>query len=213
MSDETAGSVIGVLLFEGVEELDFVGPWEVFGAARDCGADLQTLSVAEQSGLLRCAHGLRVSADCGFDEAPPLDILVIPGGYGTRKACISAPTLRWICKASEDARWVASVCTGARLLAQTGLTARRKMTTHWQFLSELAARKDVEVVTNQRYVRDGKFISAAGVSAGIDMSLWLVGQIFGDLIAQETQAYMEYDPEPPYDIRQRLGRAAPSDPQ
>ena len=211
MSDKTTRPIVGVLLFDGVEELDFAGPWEVFGAARECGAELQALTIGERPGMLRCAHGLGVLVDCGFGEAPPLSVLVIPGGYGTRKATLSAPTLQWIHEASVEARWVASVCTGARLLAQTGLMAGRKMTTHWQFLSELSARKDIEVVTNQRYVRDGKFISAAGVSAGIDMSLWLIGQMFGDPIAQETQAYMEYDPEPPYDIRQRLGRTLPSD--
>src|SRR5690348_10017661 len=88
--------IAGVLLFEDVEELDFVGPWEVFGSAMESGAGLEAVTVAERPGLLRCAHGLKVMADCGFDDAPPLDLLVIPGGYGTRKAVDSAATLQWI---------------------------------------------------------------------------------------------------------------------
>jgi putative intracellular protease/amidase len=87
---------VGIPIFEDVEELDFVGPWEVFGAAREGGADLQLISVAEKPGLLRCAHGLQVAADRGFGEVPTLDVLAIPGGFGTRKAIGSAATLQWM---------------------------------------------------------------------------------------------------------------------
>src|SRR5262245_42032086 len=158
MSDEAPDlrAAIGFLIFDNVEELDFIGPWEVFGSARECGAELRLLSIAERSGIVRCAHGVRVEADCVLSEAPPLAVLVIPGGSGTRQAAANEAILDWIREAANGARWVVSVCTGARLLAQTGLTAGRTMTTHWQFSSELAQRPDIHVVEDRRYVFDGK---------------------------------------------------------
>lgn len=189
----------GILVFDDVEELDFVGPWEVFGSARECGADLPTVTVAEKESAIRCANGLRVIADHSFATVPKLDMLLIPGGYGTRKLVSDDRTLEWIRGAAKTCRWVASICTGARLLAQAGLVAGRRMTTHSQFLDELAQRSDIQVVRGERYVADGKYVSSAGISAGIDMSLWLVGQVFGEELAHRTRAYMEYDPAPPYE--------------
>jgi len=201
------GTIVGILIFDGVEELDFVGPWEVFGSARECGANLTALTVAATSGVVCCAHGLHVIADCAFEASPRLDLLVIPGGYGTRRAANDEATLEWIRAAAPSCQWVASVCTGARLLAQSGLTAGRRMTTHWSVLDELAMRADIEIVRDARYVTDGKYVSAAGISAGIDMSLWLVGQRFGERMARDTQTYMEYDPVPPYDVSEQLRRS------
>src|SRR5262245_54862042 len=169
------GTIVGILIFDEVEELDFVGPWEVFGSARECGANLTALTVAARSGVVRCAHGLRVISDCVFEASPRLDLLVTPGGYGTRTAANDEATLKWIRAVAPNCQWVAGVYTGARLLAQSGLTTGRRMTTHWSVLDELAMRSDIEIVRDVRYVR-GKYVSAAGISAGIDMSLWLVGQ-------------------------------------
>jgi transcriptional regulator GlxA family with amidase domain len=195
--------VAGILIFDDVEELDFVGPWEVFGSARECGAALTTISVAEMGGAVRGAHGLRAIANHSFLDAPRLDILLIPGGFGTRRIVSHRRTLEWIRAAAADCRWVASVCTGARVLATTGLVAGRRMTTHSMFLDEMAQCPHIEVVRSERYVVDGKYVSSAGISAGIDMSLWLVGQIFGKDLARETRAYMEYDPASPYAVAKR----------
>ena len=104
----------------------------------------------------------------------------------------------WICKASARCTWVTSVCTGALLLHEAGIARGKRVTTHWGFIPTLRERGDITVLDNARYVRDGNLVTAAGVSAGIDMALWLVGQIHGREHARTVQRLMEYDPAPPY---------------
>ncbi|MGH6932588.1 MAG: DJ-1/PfpI family protein, partial [Dongiaceae bacterium] len=191
---------IGLLIFDRVEELDFVGPWEVFTMAQESGADLRVVTVAPNGGTVRCAKGLRVIADHGFADAPKLDVLLVPGGNGTRALATNETVLGWIRDTARDCRWVTSVCTGALLLAASGVAAGRTLATHWNFADQLEARGEVTVARDRRYVQDGNMVSAAGVSAGIDMALWLTGQLFGDDLARATQKYMEYDPRPPYEI-------------
>ncbi len=189
----------GIVLFDDAEELDFAGPWEVFTMARMGRDDFEVVTLAERNDPVRCAKGLRVLADHTLDDAPPLDVVLVPGGEGTRREADNPVLIDWLARAGRSARWVTSVCTGSMLIHRAGLATGRRITTHWAFcetLRELAP--DAEVLEGVRYVRDGSLVTSAGVSAGIDMSLWLVGQLFGVEHARRTQRFMEYDPAPPY---------------
>jgi transcriptional regulator GlxA family with amidase domain len=189
----------GILLFENMEELDFVGPWEVFKMARHSGRDQdRVVTIAARPEPVRAAGGLRVIPDHSFADAPPLDVPVVPGGQGTRTEVSNQELIEWIRKAAEPCTWITSVCTGALLLHEAGLAKGKRVTTHWGFVTQLRERGDVEVLEKVRYVRDGKLVTSAGVSAGIDMALWLVGQLHGPAHARLTQKLMEYDPAPPY---------------
>jgi transcriptional regulator GlxA family with amidase domain len=186
----------GVLLFDDAEELDFAGPWEVFTMARMEGD--RVVTIAERGQPIRAAKGLRVLPDHTLADAPPLDVLVVPGGEGTRRAVENPAVLDWIKSAAANCTWVTSVCTGSYVLHAAGLVADRQVTTHWGFVDQLREQGNVTVLENVRYVRDGNVVTAAGVSAGIDMSLWVVGQLYGIPHARVVQRLMEYDPAPPY---------------
>jgi transcriptional regulator GlxA family with amidase domain len=186
----------GILLFDGVEELDFAGPYEVFGMARTEGD--RVVTIAERAAPVRGAKGLRVLPDHTFADAPPLDVLVVPGGQGTRREVDNPVVLDWIAKAAEGCTWVTSVCTGAFLLHAAGPARGRRLTTHWASIDRLRDQPETTVHEQVRYVRDGSVVTAAGVSAGIDMALWIVGQVYGVEHARVTQYAMEYDPAPPY---------------
>jgi transcriptional regulator GlxA family with amidase domain len=174
----------GVLLFDDAEELDFAGPWEVFTMARMEGD--RVVTIAERDQPIRAAKGLRVLPDHTLADAPPLDVLVVPGGEGTRREVENPAVLDWIKSAAANCTWVTSVCTGSYVLHAAGLVADRQVTTHWGFVDQLREQGNVTVLENVRYVRDGNVVTAAGVSAGIDMSPRVV------------QRLMEYDPAPPY---------------
>lgn len=186
----------GVLLFDDAEELDFAGPWEVFTMARMKGD--RVVTIAERDQPIRAAKGLRVLPDHTLADAPPLDVLVVPGGEGTRREVENPAVLDWIKSAAANCTWVTSVCTGSYVLHAAGLVADRQVTTHWGFVDQLREQGNVTVLENVRYVRDGNVVTAAGVSAGIDMSLWVVGQLYGIPHARVVQRLMEYDPAPPY---------------
>jgi transcriptional regulator GlxA family with amidase domain len=186
----------GILLFDEVEELDFVGPLEVFGMARQDGD--RVVTIAERSEPVRANLALRVVPDHTIADAPPLDVLVIPGGLGTRREADNAVLLDWIKQAAAACTWVTSVCTGSMLLEAAGVIDGRNVTTHWAMIETFREKKSVTVLDSRRYVRDGNVVTAAGVSAGIDMSLWVVGQLYGVDHARGVQRMMEYDPAPPY---------------
>jgi transcriptional regulator GlxA family with amidase domain len=190
---------IGIVIFEDAEELDFVGPWEVFTMAAMGRDDWKIVTIAESADPVRCAKGLRVLPDHSFADAPPLDLVLVPGGQGTRREVENPALLSWLKGVGEAASWVTSVCTGSYVLHAAGLVKGRRITTHWGFIEPLReAAPECQVLEKVRYVRDGNLVTAAGVSAGIDMSLWLVGQILGVDQARATQRFMEYDPAPPY---------------
>jgi transcriptional regulator GlxA family with amidase domain len=190
---------IGIVLFDEAEELDFVGPWEVFTMAARTGQEVEVVSVAQEERPVRCAKGMRVLPDLRLDAAGDFDIVLVPGGQGTRREVSNPVLIEWLRKTSARCSWVTSVCTGALLLCEAGLARGRKVTTHWAFVADLRERyPDVEVREQVRYVRDGNLVTAAGVSAGIDMALWLCGQLWGVEVARKTQRAMEYDPAPPY---------------
>ena len=188
----------GVLIFDDAEELDFVGPWEVFTAAARMREGDRVVTIAERAGPVRCNKGLRVLADHTFDDAPPLDVVLVPGGQGTRREVDNPVLMVWLRAAGARCAWVTSVCTGALLLHEAGFAKGRRVTTHWAYVETLRARGDVTVLERTRYVRDGNVVTSAGVSAGIDMALWLVGQLHGEDFARTVQRFIEYDPAPPY---------------
>ena len=187
----------GVLLFDDAEELDYVGPWEVLTMARKKGDAVVT--IAEGPDPIRSAKGLRVLPDHTFDDAPPVDVILVPGGQGTRTEVDNAVLTGWLGKVSESAAWVTSVCTGSFLLHAAGPARNGRVTTHWAAVEELRGRApDLTVVEDARWVVDGKVVTAAGVSAGIDMALWLVGQLYDVAHARAVQRFIQYDPAPPY---------------
>jgi transcriptional regulator GlxA family with amidase domain len=189
----------GLLMFEDLEELDLVGPWEVFTMAALGCDDARVVTLAETSAAVRCAKGLRIVPDHTLRAAPPLDVVLVPGGQGTRREADNPVVIDWLRKVAPTCRWVTSVCTGALLLCGADLADGRRVTTHWGFIDELRKRAPrSEVLADVRYVRDGNLVTAAGVSAGIDMALWLVGQIWDAEHARRVQRMMEYDPAPPY---------------
>ncbi len=188
----------GILIFDDAEELDWVGPWEVLAATAQLRDGDRVVSIAEEDRPIRCAKGLRALPDHTFANAPPLDVVLVPGGQGTRREVSNAKLIEWLRTVGADCRFVTSVCTGALLLHEAGFARGRRVTTHWSFVETLRQRGDVEVLADQRYVQDGNLVTAAGVSAGIDMALWLVGQLHDVPLARQVQHYIEYHPQPPY---------------
>jgi transcriptional regulator GlxA family with amidase domain len=192
-------TTIGVLIFDGAEELDFVGPWEVFTGAAQLHDDVRVVMLAESDAPVRCAKGMRVIPDHGLADAPPLDVVLVPGGQGTRREVDNPVIIDWLKRVEPTATWTTSVCTGALLLCEAGFAGGRQVTTHWAFVETLRKRyPDVQVRDDVRYVRQGRLCTAAGVSAGIDMALWLAGQIWGTDSARTIQRYIQYEPAPPY---------------
>jgi transcriptional regulator GlxA family with amidase domain len=191
---------IGILIFDGAEELDFAGPWEVFTMARALKPDgCEVVLVAERDAPVRCAKGMRVLPDTTTTDCGALDVILIPGGQGTRREVENKSLLAWIANVAKSAKWVTSVCTGAMLLTAAGPARGKRVTTHWGYVGALRERNEAsEVLENFRYVQDGNIVTAAGVSAGIDMALWLTGQLFDVPFARRVQRQMEYDPLPPY---------------
>lgn len=195
---------IGILIFDGVEELDFVGPWEVFTMANEVAPKFgleppfTVHLIAEQDRPVVCAKRMRVLPHRTTGQTAALDILLVPGGMGTRREARNAALLDWIAQIAGAAEWVTSVCTGALLLTVAGPARGKRVTTHWAFVETLRAfGLAAEVVADARYVRDGNLVTAAGVSAGIDMALWLLLELFGAEFARGVKHAMEYDPAPP----------------
>lgn len=189
---------VGIVLFNEVEVLDFTGPYEVFSLAQagwDSGKAFRVRTVS-QHGITIASHGgLKVQPDCSFETAPRFDILIVPGGYGARVIeARNEAMLEWLKESFEEAEIMASVCTGAFVLAKAGLLDGHAATTHWQHLDELEAEfPSVTVQRGVRYVDEGKVVTSAGVSAGIDMSLHIVERLLGRAAAVGTAKGMEYN--------------------
>jgi putative intracellular protease/amidase len=185
---------IAILIFDRLTALDAVGPYEVL--SRLPGAEVRF--VAEEPGPKRTETGMLslVADDALADVAEP-EILVVPGGFGTRPLIDREPVLDWIRSAHETSTWTTSVCTGSLLLGAAGVLQGLKATTHWLELERL--REFGADPTGERVVEQGKVITAAGVSSGIDMALRLASHVAGDDVAQAIQLGIEYDPQPPFD--------------
>ncbi|MEU5682922.1 DJ-1/PfpI family protein [Streptomyces venezuelae] len=185
---------IAIALYERFTVLDAIGPYQTL--VNLPGAE--TVLVAEQAGPVRDDNGsLALVADKSFEEVQRPDIVVVPGGPGQSDQMENEALLGWLRAVDATTTWTTSVCTGSLALAAAGLLKGRRATSHWLALAELD-RLGVES-TGERVVFDGKYVTAAGVSAGIDMGLTLAGRIAGDEHAQAVQLIAEYDPQPPYD--------------
>jgi transcriptional regulator GlxA family with amidase domain len=183
-----------ILIFDGITALDAVGPYEVLG--RPPGWEVEF--VAKQPGEVRTDSGaLGLSADKCLDEVERTDILLVPGGKGNRPLLQDEEVLHWVRQLHEGSAWTTSVCTGSLVLGAAGLLEGRRATCHWLSLEKL--RDYGAEPVRERWVEDGKLLTAAGVSAGIDMALHLVGREAGTEAAQAVQLGIEYDPQPPFD--------------
>lgn len=190
---------IAIVLFDDAEELDWAGPWEVFTMLRAIVEDsVNVYTVSERGGEVRCAKGLRVLADHSFATCPAADVVVIPGGQGTRREVSNPAMLDFVKRADAATEVTTSVCTGSFVLQAAGLLDGKRATTHWGSIERLRALPGVQVVDGARYVDEGHVVTASGVSAGIDMSLYLVGRLWSPQTARDVQKAMEYYPQPPY---------------
>lgn len=193
-------TTIAIALFPGVEELDFAGPWEVLGAwerlAPEDGAHVFTAAASAEP--VECAKGLRVVPDHTWETAPPIDVLVYPGGPGTRPQIGDESIRSFVRDVAQRGALMTSVCTGALVYADAGLLDGRPATTHWASLDELGRLgRGIEVRPDDRWVDTGDVITASGVSAGIDMSLYLIKRLSSEQRARQLRRYIQYDPQPP----------------
>jgi transcriptional regulator GlxA family with amidase domain len=196
---------VGILIFDGVEVLDFCGPFEAFSLASKPGQDtypdnalFRVHTVAERPDPIRTVGGMRVIPACTIDDHPPFAILVVPGGYGTRVIYENGDRVtEWIARQRSDGAVTTSVCTGAFLLAKAGLLDGKRATTHWGSIDTLRKRHpEIIVLDDLRVVDEGEIVTSAGVSAGIDMALHVVARLHGNETAANTARDMEYRWEP-----------------
>ena len=201
MSDRVpAERTIGILLFENVEELDAVGPWEVlaYWTREFPGDGYRVITLADSLDAVVCAKGLRVLPDVTMADAPPLEVLIYPGGNGTRVHLTDETRLRWVREQRSSVPLMTSVCTGSLVYAAAGILSGRPATTHWSALDLLGELDpSIRVLPDARFVDDGDIITSAGISAGIDMALHLVERLSSTKRAREVRRGIQYDPEPP----------------
>jgi len=184
----------GCLVFQDVEELDFIGPWEIIGTwGKFFGGPETRLVIAEQREPIVCANGLSVNPHTSFDDCPQLDYLLVPGGHGSRREVDNPRFVDFIRRQAAGCKAVLSVCTGVFLLERAGLLAGKSATTHWGELPKLRRLSSVSVVED-RVVRNGNIWIGAGVSAGIDLTLAFIAGEAGDDIAGDVQFFAEYYP-------------------
>ncbi len=190
----------GILVFPEVEVLDFCGPFEVFSVTRldedkrrQSKSPYEVVLIAENPGVVVATGGLKVVADHGLDDCPPLDVLVVPGGWGTRREMNNDRVINWLSEKAREVTMLTSVCTGALLLGRAGLLDGKRATTHWRAVDEMRGLfPAVNVIGDQHVVEEGDVITSAGISAGIDMALRVVARHHGEAVARATARYMEY---------------------
>jgi transcriptional regulator GlxA family with amidase domain len=191
---------VGIVVFPNVEVLDFCGPYEVFTATRldeerrrEEPSPFEALLIAEHESAVVATGGLRVIPDCTLANCPPLDILVVPGGWGTRKEIDNESLINWVAERGEQVETLTSVCTGAMLLGRAGLLDGRRATTHWRSLDWMRETFPAVTVEDRLHVvEDGHILTSAGISAGIDMALRVVTRYSGEAVARATARHMEY---------------------
>lgn len=186
----------GILIFDQVEELDFVGPWEMLTMwSQNANGPENCIIVSETLEPVICAKGLSINPHTSFTSCPPLDYLLVPGGQGTRTEVNNPALIDFVIKQAKNTKAILSVCTGSFVLHAAGLLSGKKATTHWGSLERLRALGDVTVV-EQRYVQDGNIWSSAGVSAGTDLMLAFIASVAGETAAGKIQFATEYYPSP-----------------
>jgi transcriptional regulator GlxA family with amidase domain len=191
---------VGIVLFEDIEVLDFCGPFEVFSATRlteenrsEEISPFDVVLVAERPGSIATTGGMTVLPNYTFENCPPINIVVCPGGWGTRKEMNNPVMLNWLRARAAEAEAVTSVCTGSMLLGFAGLLDGLHATTHWRSLDWMRdSFPSVTVEYDKHFVQDGRVFTSAGISAGIDMSLKVVAHYFGEDVARATARHMEY---------------------
>jgi transcriptional regulator GlxA family with amidase domain len=194
--------LVGILIFPDVEVLDFAGPFEVFSVTRlnedrrrEEPSPFEVKLIAERKEPIEASGGLRVIADYDLDNCPSLDILVVPGGWGTRKEITNDRLINWISAKGAEVETLTSVCTGSMLLGRAGLLKGLQATTHWRALDWMRESfPTVTVESRMHVVEDGRVFTSAGISAGIDMSLRVVARYYGEAVARATARQMEYPP-------------------
>tara|TARA_B100001559_G_scaffold320099_1_gene331272 strand:+ start:289 stop:906 length:618 start_codon:yes stop_codon:yes gene_type:complete len=193
---------VGIFVFDEVEVLDFAGPFEVFSRTRllkgaesrrsNDSAPFNPFTVSIDTKPLTATGGLKIIADYTFNNFPKIDILIVPGGYGTRTLLNNEILLKWIKAVSDKANITASVCTGSLLLAKAGLLEGKRATTHWGAIEALKSiSKDIHVISDRRVVND-EIITSAGVSSGIDMAFMIVETLYGEEVSSDTAKYIEF---------------------
>jgi transcriptional regulator GlxA family with amidase domain len=184
---------IAILLYDNLAALDAVGPYEVLSRL----PDTDTITVGEHTGPVRAdTRGLALHVDATLDQLTDPDVILVPGGPGKALHLTDGPIHRWLHTADTTSTWTTSVCTGSLILAAAGLLTGRKATSHWSAVDQLA--RYGALPTRQRVVTDGKYVTGAGVSAGIDMALTLAARLTDDTTARHIQRQIEYDPQPPF---------------
>ena len=196
---------IGVFIFNDAEELDFVGPYEAFTMINEVMQHLKqpdgvkVILISEDGKDITGKKGMRVGAHAAMSDIKKLDVMCILGGQGARAQIENKAVINWVKTIAPTCEWVTSVCTGSFILAKAGLTKGKRISTYWAAFEEFKKLGlEGELVPDLRYVRDGNVVTSAGVSAGIDMALWLTGQMFDPTLARAVQRAMQYDPAPPY---------------
>ena len=185
---------VAILIFDELTALDAVGPYEVLSRLPEA----ELTFVATEPGVKRTDTGaLGLSADASLEEVPTPDVLLVPGGQGNRPLLRDDRVLDWLRRAHEASTWTTSVCTGSLVLGAAGILEGKRATTHWAYLGELGELG--AIATSERVVEDGKVMTAAGVSSGIDMALTLAARLVGEDFAKAVQLGIEYDPQPPFD--------------
>lgn len=196
---------IGIFIFNDAEELDFVGPYEVFTMISTVlqhhgKADaVKVILISETGGDIVGKKGMRVGAHEAMGDVKSLDVICIPGGQGARAQIKNDAVVNWVAQTAKTCEWITSVYTGSMILSKAGLTTGKRISTFWGAFEEFKALGlDGDLQPHVRYVRDGNLVTSAGVSAGIDMALWLTGQMFSPAFARDVARGMQYDPAPPY---------------
>jgi transcriptional regulator GlxA family with amidase domain len=191
---------VGILVFPEVEVLDFCGPFEVFSVTRlneerrrEEPSPYEVVLVAERKETVVATGGLKVVPDDSLGDCPPLDVLVVPGGWGTRREMTNDRLITWVAERGRQVTTLTSVCTGSLLLGKAGLLDGKRATTHWRVLEDMRRLfPSVDVIEDQHVVEEGDMMTSAGISAGIDMALRVVARHHGDAVARATARFMEY---------------------
>ncbi|AZS13766.1 DJ-1/PfpI family protein [Paenibacillus lutimineralis] len=191
---------VGILLFDDVEVLDFAGPFEVFAvttAKQDDGelySPFEVTTISEDGQMITARNGLKVQPDYSFGTAPAYDLLVIPGGMGTRGLVHNKVVVAWIAERFAEVQWMTSVCTGAFLLAEADLLEGKRATTHWASIERMRDTYPTVIVEEDvKFVDEDRIVTSAGISAGINMAFHMVSRLLGKEVAMETARTMEYD--------------------
>ena len=196
---------VAILLFDDIEVLDFAGPFEVFNVTGELNtpSPFNVFTVAESEQPIKARGGLTITSGYSIASMPKADILVIPGGYGTRALLENTLIIEWLKTQMSQVEFLCSVCTGSMALAKANLLTNCHVTTHHDNLDDLRklVSPDTTVIADKRYLDNGKILTAGGISAGIDMSLYLVNKLYGAEILKKTLAEMEYHWTPEVDLR------------